>query len=61
MLLPKSVVSPITIREGEILSLNASPSLRNSGENIILLERSLSFNSLVKPTGVVDFINIGIF
>ena len=30
-LLPKSVVSPITIREGEILSLNASPSLRNSG------------------------------
>ena len=54
------MISPTTILEGYKLSSKAEPSLRNSGEKIFLFS-NLSFNSSVKPIGIVDFITIFIF
>ena len=43
---------------GYKLSYKALPSLKNSGQKIILLEPITSLMCLVYPTGIVDFITI---
>jgi len=49
-----SLISPTTILDGYRLSYNAFPSLKNSGENIMLLVLYFFRASLVYPTGTVD-------
>ena len=56
--LARSLFSPIIILEGYKLSYNACPSLKNSGENIILSILYFSFIDFINPTGIVDFITI---
>ena len=53
--------SPTIILEGNKLSYNAFPSLKNSGENKILLKLNLILVLAVKPTGTVDLITITAF
>src|SRR5690554_5014893 len=50
--------SPTIIREGYRLSYKALPSLKNSGEKIILSVLNISLTSFVYPTGMVDLIII---
>jgi hypothetical protein len=53
--------SPTTILEGYKLSYKAFPSLRNSGEKMILKSGCFSRCSCVYPTGIVDLIMIVAF
>ena len=49
------------MRDGCKLSYNALPSLKNSGEKIILLNLYFFFILSVYPTGIVDLITMVAF
>ena len=53
-----SLCSPTIILEGWRLSYKAFPSLKNSGEKIMLSASNISFTLFVYPTGTVDLITI---
>ena len=50
--------SPTIILDGYKLSYKARPSLKNSGENIILSVSNIALTFSVYPTGTVDLITI---
>ena len=52
---------PITILDGNKLSLSALPSLKNSGEKTIWVVLFFLFKNSVCPNGIVDLITIKAF
>ena len=49
---------PTIILDGASLSIIAAPSLKNSGEKIIVDSGYFLLTASVKPTGIVDLITI---